>query len=118
MRRSVIDAISDSTESPARHVTTPSTSPTTRSAEHAGPVGGEGPHDVALGDDADDVLAIGRHDECTDAAVAQLGDGVGERGLGNDRGDVGALGGEDRVDVHPADASRAASKRVDGPRSI
>ena len=78
MRRSVIDAISSSTESPQRHVTTVVDITDAHGApERAGAVGGQRPHDVALGDDAVDVAAVGGDHERADAAVAQLGDGVG-----------------------------------------
>ena len=90
-RRSVIDAISCSTESSATHVTTSAdiTDCTVRPSA-LGAVGGECPHDVALGDDAVDVLAVVGDHQRADPPVAQLGDGVGQRRLLADRRDVGS----------------------------
>ena len=71
-------------------------------------MGGQRPHDVTLRDDAVDVLSVIGDDERADATIAQLGHGVGQRRLLADRGDVGSLRLEDRLDVHafPGHAGR------------
>jgi hypothetical protein len=57
-------------------------------------------HDVALGQDADHALIRAQHHQGADAVLGQHGDGGFERCLRLDGGDVAALEGQYRFDVH------------------
>ena len=53
-------------------------------------------HDIALGQDADHTLLGAEHDERADTVLGEDGDRFFERGIGADRDDVAALGGQNR----------------------
>ena len=92
MRRSVMSDISRSTPSPVEHVTTSvdMTDPTLASSAPAPPVAAA--RTMSRSDRIPSIrAAVARHDECADAAFAELTNRLVQRRRLRDRRDLGAL---------------------------
>ncbi len=60
----------------------------------------QSPHDVALGQDADDAAIRPQHQQCTDPALRQRPDGARKACGGFDRDHIAALGGKNAFHGH------------------